>query len=78
MTVIISPNPAPQNSTIQITAETDFTSAAIFDISGRKISETICNSNHTAISSAGLAKGIYLLQLNGRENAKAVRKVIIQ
>ncbi len=78
MTVIISPNPATQNSTIQIKAETDFTTAVIFDISGREILQTTCNSNHTSINMAGLTKGIYLLQLNGKENAKAVRKIIIQ
>ncbi|MDR1563007.1 MAG: M6 family metalloprotease domain-containing protein [Dysgonamonadaceae bacterium] len=73
--VLVFPNPVKQGKSVTINSGNEFSSLAVFSVSGRLISEESLNSGPSSMK-INFPKGVYLLKFSGDKTV--VRKLIVR
>ncbi len=71
----VYPNPASEYIVVELEHDR-YDNLSVIDISGRKLITRPVNSTSTVISTSDLNKGIYFIQVNGKEG-KIVKRIVI-
>lgn len=75
--ITVFPNPNSGSFIVSIENDAKFLSLKIFDVSGRIVLEKNISGEKTIAVNAGLARGVYVLQLNNYEKV-LVKKLVIE
>jgi hypothetical protein len=75
----VFPNPASNNVTVSVTGLNANYTVAIYDLSGRMVSQSVRGSIATQISVANLQNGVYLMKVSDLEgNHLAIDKIVVK
>lgn len=74
----VYPNPTFANSSFQINSDEEIVSVTVFDILGNKVLEKTTASFNTVIGTDNFTKGCYTVHVTGKQNNRAITKIVIQ
>lgn len=70
------PNPVTNGELNVVASKESLKSVSIFDLSGKKVASKVVSGQSTKISTQGLAKGVYILEVSGSKSTSRNKLVI--
>ncbi|MFN8396293.1 MAG: T9SS type A sorting domain-containing protein [Bacteroidia bacterium] len=72
----VFPNPARSNATLRLLEANSSASVQLYDISGKLVRELMASSTETQIDLGGLRPGLYLLQVQDKDNLHSLKLMV--